>query len=271
MKIKLFVSDIDGTILEDGKKISARNIDAVKRMADAGITVTIATGRMYRAALPIAQELGVNVPIITYNGGLIKSVDGEIIHAQYLPENIVVDIVNFYEERGWHLQSYSEDILFVPTYNDYVKFYEANQKVTANVIGWDGMKTKTSHVCKLLSIADNEEENLKRMAELKKFFGGKVDVTKSAPIFTEIICPGVSKAAAVKILASKLKVSRDEVMAIGDSDNDLPMLQAAGFGIAMGNATDEVKKSCELITGRCEDDGFAQAVDEFVFGVDNEQ
>ena len=71
--IKLFVSDIDGTILESGKKISARNIQAVQKMVAAGITVTIATGRMYSAALPIAKELGVNVPIITYDGALIKS------------------------------------------------------------------------------------------------------------------------------------------------------------------------------------------------------
>ena len=88
--IKLFVSDIDGTLLETGKKISNKNISAVQKMVDAGITVTIATGRMYKAALPIAKELGVNVPIITYNGALIKSVDGEILHSEYLPKNLIV-------------------------------------------------------------------------------------------------------------------------------------------------------------------------------------
>ena len=265
MGIKLFVSDIDGTLLQAPKKISARNIDAVKKMVDAGITVTIATGRMYRAALPIAKELGVNVPIITYNGGLIKSVDGEIIHAQYLPEKILVELVTFYEKRGWHLQSYSDDNLIVPAHNDFVKKYEATQKVQATVVGWDGLKEKTFHVCKLLSIADSEEENLRRMAEVKEKFSGMVEVTKSAPIFTEIMCPNVSKASAVKILAEKLGVPRAEVMAIGDSDNDLPMLQAAGVSVAMGNATDNVKNSCDFVTGNCEDDGFAEAVEKFVF------
>ncbi|MBR5912961.1 MAG: HAD family phosphatase [Selenomonadaceae bacterium] len=271
MKIKLFVSDIDGTLLVPKKKISARNINAVKRMTDAGITVTIATGRMYRAALPIAQELGVNVPIITYNGALIKSVDGEIIYENCLPENLVVEIVKFYEKRGWHLQSYSEDILYVPEYNKFVQEYEASQKVQANVIGWEGMKGKHFKVCKMLSIAESEEENLRHMAELKAVFGNKIDVTKSAPIFTEIVCPNVSKASAVTILAEKLGVVRAEVLAIGDADNDLPMLKVAGISVAMGNATEEVKKSCDLITGLCEDDGFAQAVDEFVFGRFNEQ
>ena len=169
------------------------------------------------------------------------------------------------------MQSYSEDILYVPEYNNYVEEYEASQKVQANVIGWDGMKEKNFHVCKLLSIADNEEENLRRMAELKAEFGNKIDVTKSAPIFTEIVCPNVSKASAVKILAEKLGITRAEVMAIGDSDNDLPMLKAAGTSIAMGNGTEEVKNSCDFITDLCENDGFAQAVDEFVFGRFNEQ
>ena len=271
MSVKLFVSDVDGTLLSAGKKISARNIEAVKRMTDAGITVTIATGRMYRAALPIAKELGVNVPIITYNGALIKSTNGKVIHAEYLPEDIVVELVNFYEKHGWYLQNYSEDTLYYPAYNDYAKYYETNQKVQGTAIGWEGMKTKTSHVCKLLSIADNLDETLRRMAKLKAAFGDKIDVTKSTPIFTEIVCPNVSKASAVKILAEKLGVDRAEVLAIGDSDNDLPMLKAAGTSIAMGNATDEVKKACDLVTGICEEDGFSQAVDKFVFGSNNEQ
>ena len=271
MGVKLFVSDIDGTLLLPNHKISARNIDAVKRMTDAGITVTIATGRMYRASLPVALELGVNVPIITYNGALIKSVDGEIIYENCLPENIVVALVEFYQKRGWHLQGYSEDTLYVALFNSHVKDYEISQKVKANVIGWDGMKEKTFRVYKMLSIAETEEENLKRIAELKAEFGNKIDVTKSTPIFTEIICPGVSKAAAVKTLAAKLGIPREEVMAIGDSDNDLLMLKAAGTSIAMGNGTEEVKNSCDFITGLCEDDGFAQAVDKFVFGRVNEQ
>lgn len=264
MGVKLFVSDIDGTLLTPGKKISARNIDAVKKMVAAGITVTIATGRMYKAALPIAKELGVNVPIITYNGALIKSVEGEILHAEYLPEDLVVELVKYYKRQGWYLQSYSEDNLYYAEFNKYADYYQTMQKVQGAAIGWDGMKNKTSHVCKLLSISDNEEQTLARMAALKAEFAGRIDVTKSTPIYTEIICPGVSKAAAVKILAQKLGVDRSEVMSIGDSDNDLPMLKAAGKSIAMGNGTDEVKASCDFVTAACDEDGFAQAVEKFV-------
>ncbi len=265
MSVKLFVSDIDGTLLVAGKNISAKNIEAVQKMTAAGIIVTIATGRMYRAALPIAEELGVNVPIITYNGALIKSTDGEIIHCEYLPPKIVVDVVNFFEARGWYLQSYSGDVLHYPEHCNFSEGYEKAQKVSGVAVGWDGLREKTADVCKLLGISPDAEENLKRIAEIKAAFGNKIDVTKSHPLYCEIICPGVSKAAAVKILAQKLKIDRAEVAAIGDSDNDLPMLKVAGTSIAMGNATDEVKAACDFTTGLCEDDGFAEAVRRLVF------
>ena len=203
MKIKLFVSDIDGTILVSGKKISKRNIEAVRIMREEGIIFTLATGRMYRAALPIAKELRVNVPIITYNGALIKSVFGEILYENYLPEDLVLEIISFYEERGWHLQVYSEDTLYVPKYNDFVRFYENSQNVKAKIWGWHGIRCRTFKVSKLLGIAENEEENSRRIEEVKENFGDKIEITKSSSIFTEIMAPHVSKASAVKILAKK--------------------------------------------------------------------
>lgn len=267
--IKLFVSDIDGTILESGKKISARNIAAVQKMVDAGITVTIATGRMYSAALPIAKELGVNVPIITYDGALIKSVEGEILHCEYLPADLIVEITNFFEQRGWYLQNYSEDLLYCAVANDLTALYEKAIKVNCNAVGWDGMKKLTKDVCKLLAITHSAEKTVEIISELRAKFAGKIEVTQSHPQFAEIINYGVSKAAAVKILAEKLNIKRSEVMAIGDSENDLPMLQAAGQSVAMGNANEKIKAACTFVTGNCADDGFADAVENFVFGENN--
>ena len=269
--IKLFVSDIDGTLLESGKNISAKNIAAVQKMVAAGITVTIATGRMYRAALPIAKELGVNVPIITYNGALIKSVSGEILHSEYLPADLISEIVKFFEKQNWYLQSYSNDELFFAFRNDYSDFYETTQKIKGTEIGWQELSTKTEKVCKLLGITANLDETLERAKILKAEFGDRIAVTKSHPQFIEIMMPGVSKAAAVKILAKKLNVDKSEVMAIGDSENDFPMLQAAGQSVAMGNADDKIKAACTFVTSNCEDDGFADAVEKFVFGRENDK
>ena len=262
--IKMFVTDIDGTLLSPGKKVSAKNIEAVHEMIKAGVKVILATGRMYPAALPIAAQLGVSIPIISYNGALIKSSSGEVIHAQYMDEDKVLALINFFEERGWHLQSYSDDILYVPKKDDAVKFYEDMQKVEAVEVGWDGLRGRTKNVPKLLSIAANPDETPLRLSAAEKIFGGQVEITRSAPLFVEFMSLGVTKAGAIKILAEKFGIANEEILAIGDSDNDLQMIMSAGCGVAMGNAVPSVLEACPRITDTCENDGFAKAVYKYV-------
>ncbi|MBR4151704.1 MAG: HAD family phosphatase [Selenomonadaceae bacterium] len=262
--IKLFVTDIDGTLLSPGKKVSAKNIEAVHKMIEAGVKVVIATGRMYPAALPIAAQLGVPVPIIAYNGALIKSSAGEVLHTQYMDAEKVLTLINFFEERGWHLQSYSDDILYVPKKNDLVKLYSEMQKVEAVEVGWDGLRERAKNVPKLLSISLNPDEIVERMTETKKIFGGQVEITRSAPYFVEFMSLGVTKASAIKILAEKFDIANEEILAIGDSDNDLQMIMSVGCGVAMGNAVDTVKEACPRITDTCDNDGFAKAVYDYV-------
>ena len=182
MSIKLFVSDIDGTLLLPGKNPSQKNLDAIKKMQEAGIIFTIATGRMYSAAVPIAKFAGVTAPIISYNGAMIKTLSGEVLHSDYLPPEMVLELINFFEEKNVHLQTYSEDILRFPERNKFTKAYEASQRVSGGAVGWDGLKKFTSKVCKVLGIFESVEENEKISAELKEKFGDKIEVTKSTPI-----------------------------------------------------------------------------------------
>ncbi len=262
--IKLFVTDIDGTLLMPGKKISEKNIAAVHEMIKAGVKFVIATGRMHCAALPIAAQLGVSVPIISYNGALIKSSAGEVLNAQYMAEEKVLALINFFEERDWHLQSYSGDVLYVPKRGEGVKFYESMLNVTAQEVGWDGLRERAKNVPKLLSVSPNAEETAVRLSAAEKFFGGQIEITRSAPRFCEFMSLGVSKASAIKILAEKFDIANEEILAIGDSDNDLQMITSVGCGVAMGNAVPAVKAACPRITDTCENDGFAKAVYDYV-------
>jgi len=262
--IKLFVTDIDGTLLIPGKKISGKNIEAVHKMLAAGVKVVIATGRMHTAALPVAAQLGVPVPIISYNGAIIKSSSGEMIHAQYIDEDKVLALINFFEERDWYLQSYSNDILYVPERGDGAKFYETMLNVTAHEIGWDGLRGIVKDVPKLLSVSADADETDEKLTAVEKFFGGQIEITRSAPRFCEFMPLGVSKASAIKILADKFDIANEEILAIGDSDNDLQMIASVGCGVAMGNAVPSVKAVCSRITDTCENDGFAKAVYDYV-------
>ena len=262
--VKLFVTDLDGTLLPDGSKVSAKNIEAAQAAVEAGVTVTIATGRMYKASLPVAKNLGVEVPIITYNGALIKKTSGEVLYHNYLKPELVRQIVDFCEARGWHLQSYSNDELYLVERDAYARDYEAAQEITGHVVGWDGLREHTEAVCKMLSITSGQQETEAHMAELRAHFGDILSSVQSQPHYVEIINPGVSKAEGVKRLAALLGIDISETMAIGDGRNDLPMLGAAGQAVAMGNAVPEVKEICQHITDTCENDGWAQAVYKYV-------
>ena len=119
-------------------------------------------------------------------------------------------------------------------------------------------------MAKLLVISDDAAQTAERVAALRAALGERAQVVRSNPEYTEIAVPGVTKASALRKLAAMLAVPLDAVMAIGDSDNDLPMLQAAGHSVAMGNAQPAVKAVCDLSVGDCEAGGFAEAVERYV-------
>ena len=116
----------------------------------------------------------------------------------------------------------------------------------------------------MLVISDDGAQTDERIAILNEAFAGRAKAVRSNPEYAEVVYPGVSKASALKKLAAKLRIPIENVMAIGDANNDLLMLQAAGHSVAMGNALPEVKAACEFTVGDCMDGGFAEAIERFV-------
>jgi len=267
MGVRLFVSDLDGTMLPDGNVVSAENIAAVRRAVEAGVTVTIATGRMFEAALPVAKALGVDVPIISYNGALIKSPSGHIYEEHLIDPLLTRDILTFCKERGWYIQSYSGGVLRYAEACEESRFYENSQKLTGMAVGWDGLYAHVAGNCKLLLVTEGREVTIKRAETLLSAFGTQVDVTRSADCLIEIVPKGISKASALQSLAAKLGIPIEETMAIGDAYNDLPMLKAAGKSVAMGNAFPEIKEVTDYETLTCEENGLAAAIYHYVLGM----
>ena len=267
MAVKLFVSDLDGTMLPNGNVVSAENIAAVQCAVRAGVTVTIATGRMFEAALPVAEALGVDVPIIAYNGALIKSPSGRIYEEHAIDPMLARDIITFAQARGWYIQSYSGGVLRYAVACEESRFYEDSQKITGKAVGRDGMLAYVTGNCKLLLVTEGRAVSEARAQMLMDAFGAHIGVTRSADRLVEIVVKGVSKASALTALAAKLGITADETMAIGDAYNDLPMLKAAGKSVAMGNAFPEVKEEADYETLSCTENGLAAAIYTYVLGM----
>ena len=267
MAVKLFVSDLDGTMLPSGDIVSSENIAAVQCAVRAGVTVTIATGRMFEAALPVAEALGVDVPIIAYNGALIKSPSGRIYEEYAIDPMLARDIITFAQARGWYIQSYSGGVLRYAVACEESRFYEDSQKITGKAVGRDGMLAYVTGNCKLLLVTEGRAVSEARAQMLMDAFGAHIGVTRSADRLVEIVVKGVSKASALTALAAKLGITADETMAIGDAYNDLPMLKAAGKSVAMGNAFPEVKEEADYETLPCTENGLAAAIYTYVLGM----
>ncbi len=260
--IKLVVTDIDGTIYspESGIKDSVK--ECIKQLTNQGIIVAIATGRTYGSAKNVADRIGIKCPLICYQGGLVNSYDGEILDAKYLDEKTARKIIKDFRKRNIHLNVYVEDKLYVEDDNKYIKDYIGDKGIDYfKVESFDELDfTKLN---KLLAIKydTNFIDNL--IKELREKYPD-IYVVKSYDYFCEIANKEATKGHAIKFLAEKYGITTDEVMAIGDQNNDIEMIETAGIGVAMGNGTEEIKCSADYITDTVENDGFVKAVKKFV-------
>ena len=263
-KKKLLVTDLDGTLIPSGNSISAANIAAAQKAAAAGVTVAIATGRMYKASLPVARMLGLNAPIIAYNGAMIAETDGKILYSHSLEPDTVKPVVEICRANDWHLNLYVQDELYYAVHNEFSDGYETRQDIRGHAVGWDGLSVRTENVTKLLTISPTAEEAQRRQKILQEKFGTVLSCMLSHPRYVEIVSPSVGKGDAVKRLARLLQTDIANVYAIGDSVNDISMLEAAGTSIAMGNAPQNIRDSSTYVTATCENDGFAKAIYDYV-------
>lgn len=262
MKAKLFVTDMDGTLLNSQREISQGNKHAIRRAVEAGVVFTIATGRMYASTLPYAQELGLDVPIITYNGALIKTAAGRELYASYLEEDLIKELLDFAREEELYIQSYSEDKLYFKEENDLARYYQEMCGVKGSAVGEDIYKY-TAKVPKMLIMGSTPEESDAAVQLVRQKFGGRIDVMKSSPLYVELIKPGVNKATAIARLAEIMEIPAEQVLAIGDSSNDVSMLASVAIGVAMGNANDEARAAARYMVTDNDHDGVAEALERF--------
>ena len=204
MAIKLIAIDLDDTLLDNRQQLSPRTLAVLQQAMRNGVAVTIATGRMFQSALPFATELGIKLPLITYNGALIRQGDnGETIFHRPIETELAQELADLFRRRNWYLQKYVDDRLYVAELDENARFYADYANVEVN------------------------------------------------------------KGQALDFLAGRLGILQHEVMAIGDSMNDLDMIQYAGIGVAMGNANPTVRAAADFVTLGNSEDGVAAAVEKF--------
>lgn len=264
-RIRLVAIDVDYTLIGSDMKISGTTKQAINAAVDAGCQITLASGRMHRSVVPFAEELGLDVPLISYDGALVKSAKTQRIYSHRpIPLEDAKEILAHLESLGFHINVYIDDELFVESLNEHARRYMNHVKVVANPVG-NLSKFMDRPPTKLLMLAEPEIVD-SLLPELERRFGRKAHIVRSLPEYIEFTERDATKGSALELLAGQLGISRDEVMAIGDSDNDISMLSYAGIGVAVGNARDSVKAAADYIADGENGAGVAEAIYRFVLG-----
>lgn len=267
MSIKLVAIDLDDTLLNSGLQISPRCIEVINQVQEKGVIVTLATGRMFSSTLPFARQLGGerDIPIITYQGALVKcSISGEILYYRPLPLDKSFEILNYFKKDRIHCQTYFNDQLCMEKLT--VEGVEYSRLAGVEPVIMEDLLEQSlrQETCKILAVIENESLLLEMEMELRSIYTRELYVTRSKPYYLEVMHPQANKGDALKVIAQHYQVGRKEVLAIGDSYNDMAMIEWAGIGVAMGNARKTVKEAADYITAGNEDEGVAVALQRFV-------
>jgi Cof subfamily protein (haloacid dehalogenase superfamily) len=271
MDIKLIAIDMDGTLLNNKNEITNNTQKVLKAAKEKGVKIVLTTGRVLKSALYFSNHLGLESYVIACNGGIIVDNQTNVLFKKPIPKDKMMKIMEIGKEFSVYFHFYNEDTFFT---NQYVKevdeYYSSDHgKFTGQSIGFE-LYEKNSEILdrmdldiyKFLFIDQEQEKLIKLRGKLSKI--EDISLSSSWENNVEIMNKGVSKGTAISLLCDKLGINSENVMAIGDNENDLSMVEFAGIGVAMGNGNSILKESADFIAPTNEEDGVAYAIQKFV-------
>ncbi|WP_276354894.1 Cof-type HAD-IIB family hydrolase [Cohnella caldifontis] len=267
MPYRLMAMDLDDTLLTDDLTVTETTKEAMRKAIAQGIHLTIATGRMFDSARQIAGQVGLNVPIITYQGSLIKNLlDESVLYERSVPADAAVRLCEYCRERGLHLQTYIDDKLYAPEENDKLRTYAKQSNIPYTIVPDFASLVAASKNTKLV-IIDEPAYLDGIMPELRDLMGPDVHLTKSKSNYLEALHREGTKGHALRFLAAHYGIPMEETIAVGDAWNDREMIEAAGLGVAMANAVPGLKELADYVTPVSNnDDGVRHVLEKFVLG-----
>ncbi|WP_010647681.1 Cof-type HAD-IIB family hydrolase [Oceanobacillus massiliensis] len=239
--VKLIALDMDGTLLTSAHEVTVRTQQAIEQSLAKGIHVVLSTGRDFRTCYPYAEELKLQSYLVTANGGQIWTVEKELLDQHLLETALIEKLYNLGTQVGVNMWMISTSGVF-------------RDDIPENFYDYEWLK---------FGCESTDEQKLDIMVkELSRY--KELELTNSLPTNVEANPKGVSKAKALKFLCDKIGITMENVMAVGDSLNDIKMIQEAGIGVAMGNAQEAIKQVADHTTETNNNDGVAKAIEKYV-------
>lgn len=259
--IRLIATDLDGTLLNNEHKISDYNKKVISAVNEKGIKVILSTGRPTSAATKFLDDLNIETDMISFNGAMITDRKGNILYENNLESSIGKKLIEIAKKYKIYYQGFlGERWNLSDAKSKWLDFYISIAKINNYIVGFDNMKDFS--FSKFMFIGENEI--LKEIAEeLDKKLKDKVYYAFSRPVYLEVHSPKVSKANALCFLLNKYDIKKENVMAFGDNNNDIEMLEIAGISVAVDNAENSVKEKAKYITKSNIENGVGYFINEY--------
>ncbi len=271
---KLVAIDLDGTLLDMNKEISQRNREALSLAMEKGTRIVICSGRVYTGARLYARQIGSEDPVIACNGAIITDrVDGEVVYSDNMEVEVCLKINEICKRHGIYYHVYAGDTMLTEKLGfTSQKYFEKNQalppedRVDIEVVPDMSQKLRElpGKVLKFVAVSDDRALLKAARDDMEKI--PEVDVMSSNYDNFEVMNKGVSKGAALKKLSEILDIPAAQMMAIGDNENDISMLEYAGLSVVMENGEECAKAAADYITADNSRDGVAVAIEKFILG-----
>ena len=257
-QIKLVACDIDGTLLSSDNQIGEKTMQLVRELRNLGLRFTLITGRVHSASVKYAKMLGVDDPIVSLNGALVKFPEGETIKAFYLPEKRVLKALELAERYFVNILFYSEDKVIYTPENTIFPSYIGN--LEAETMEVDSYYDHTDKVLRVVFSSDRSRILYKIAHKLEPPFFSNISTSIYPSLkydrltYLEVKRRGISKATGLKYVRKYYGLKRKEVAGIGDFYNDLEFLKKVGVAVAMKNAVAEVRFNADYVTTKTNDE-----------------
>lgn len=262
-RIQLVLADVDGTLVTPDKTITERSRTAVRRLADAGIAFAITSGRPPRGMAMLREPLGLRTPIAGFNGGILVSPDMTWAEVRAVHPELVPPIVRSLIARGldvWVYQ-FNDWRLRDPTAPHVDR---ERRNVQFEPIVTNDLERHVGGVVKIVGVSDDRALIEAAEEDLRDRFGDRLSVACSQPYYLDITNPNANKGEVLKRLSKELGIPHEAIATVGDMPNDVLMFALSGLSIAMGQSSEEVKRSARRVTKSNTEEGFAEAIERYV-------